>query len=860
MSLERLRSIVTRRPGWVVSAWVVLALGVGLTSPNLTRLAAEGQAKLMAGDAESVRAAKIVDETWPAQSFDSLAALVIGRPGGLTEADRDFARKLAGRFDVKPRPAPILRVLGPGSEPELAERLVSRDGTMQLLAVTLATSLVAPASHETVAWLEAQSRAMPAPEGLALRWTGDAVIGRDYMAGVQASLDRAALATVVLLMGVLLVVYRSCWLALIPLATIGLSLLLTRGILAWLVVAGWEVSPLVELFLVAVLFGCGTDFCLFVSWRYADHWTPSNPAGAMRLTLRRGSLALLTSAGTVIIGQLLMGTTRFKLFSRTGPSVALGLMLTLAATLTLTPALLVLLAQKRPASFKGLIAAPSGFWHAFGRRAMARPGRNWALTLAFMLPLAAYGFMTHITYDMLAELPSGTRSVEVLKRVDEAFGPGLTAPLTVVLESVGDLRSSEGLALIDDVSRFLARQKQIAEVRSATQPLGRGEQLASARLGSRLDQVGDGLGRIAAGASQLRAGLDQGAGKLRAAIWLESKTGLKLTGSASTTDARTPKPAEEMLRELTRAAEGAGQIADGAKLGRDEIAGILDDPVGKRALDRLLIHQATVKAHPELLRAFGVYISRDGRRARIDLAQAAPLFSEAALDQVERLRRILNDFLADASGPATRATLAGPNAGSADIRSMTRADQWQSWILIPAGVFVVLLVALRDVMACLNLVATMLLTYAFALGATHAVFVGMLGSHGLDWKVPYFLFVLLVAVGVDYNVFLMARLQEEVETSGLRRGIIRAVAGTGGLISSAAAITACSFASFLTSPLESIRQLGFALVIGIAVDAMLVRPLLVPCGHWLMNSRKSPRRENGTQPAKARTELVMVGD
>jgi RND superfamily putative drug exporter len=136
----------------------------------------------------------------------------------------------------------------------------------------------------------------------------------------------------------------------------------------------------------------------------------------------------------------------------------------------------------------------------------------------------------------------------------------------------------------------------------------------------------------------------------------------------------------------------------------------------------------------------------------------------------------------------------------------------------------------------------MLLTYAFALGTTHLVFVTILGAEGIDWKVPYFLFVLLVAVGVDYNVFLMDRVRQETEGRGIRSGIIRAVGQTGGLITSAAAITACSFASFLSSPLGSLRQLGFALVVGITVDAVLVRPLLVPCGHWLLSRRGAAGR------------------
>ncbi len=229
---------------------------------------------------------------------------------------------------------------------------------------------------------------------------------------------------------------------------------------------------------------------------------------------------------------------------------------------------------------------------------------------------------------------------------------------------------------------------------------------------------------------------------------------------------------------------------------------------------------------------------------RIDLSQADRVYSAAAMDQVEAIRRRINEFLGDARGQRVTARLTGENAESADIRALIRADQVQSWYIVPAAVFLVLILTLRDPLACLNLVATMVLTYAFALGATHLLFVTILGGAGIDWKVPYFVFVVLVAVGVDYNVFLMARLREESHIVGLRSRLTRAVAQTGGLITSAAAITACSFASFLFSPLASLRQLGFALVVGITIDATLVRPLLVPCGHWLLNRAGVWRRRS----------------
>jgi RND superfamily putative drug exporter len=669
-------------------------------------------------------------------------------------------------------------------------------------------------------------------------------------------------------------------------------------------------------------------------------------------------MPLLTSAGTIIIGLLLMGTTKFKLFSTTGPSVALGLALSLVATLTLTPALLVLLARHRPKSFRGFMAPSTGFWDRLGRSVMARPLRSWALTLVVMLPLAVLGLQTRFVMDLLSEMPSQTDSGQNLRLVASKFDPGMMAPLTVVLESTANLRSSEGLALIDDVSRLLSHQRRLTEVRSATQPLGSPKPLNRARLASRLGEVNEGFRLLSQGARLLNKGLIEGAAKLRAVVWLEQKTGLKMTGAIKPTPAgesaqskdlpprssgtgkddgsglasnlksasaailmaqggasswdlagltkafdlvasaqsrlpqgappgtadpsvrrasqsatsssppagesapaRMKAPAETLLAELTQAAEGADQISQGAERAHREVSAILDDPVGRRALDRLLITPETVRDNPELSRSFAAYITPDGHHARIDVTLADRVFSDSAMNRVEILRSRLRDYLVEYEGMQVTASVASANAESADIRSLTHADQVQSWFIVPIGVFLVLLVALRDPWACINLVATMVLTYAFALGATHLLFVTALGAEGLDWKVPYFLFVLLVAVGVDYNVFLMTRLHEESARHGFRGGIIRAIGQTGGLISSAAAITACSFASFLFSPLSSLRQLGFALVVGITVDALLVRPLLVPCGHWLLRrSREVLAPGHHSLPRRDRLQLSNVSD
>jgi RND superfamily putative drug exporter len=900
--LDRLRWLVCRHPWWVVAFWAAVTVAVVALAPSLTRLAAEGQARLIRSDSESHQAAERIRLAWPDQAYESVAVLLLERPGGLTADDREYARTVARTLVGPDRPAPLLRVLGPDSPKEVAQYLVSDDGTAEILAAQLGTSFVSPVTQDAVAELEAIVRATTPPAGLQVRWTGDAVFGRDYMQNVQKSLDRAAIATVFLLLIVLLAVYRAFLLALVPLVTIGVGLGVSRSLLAWMTQAGWEMSPLVELFLVVILFGCGTDFVLFLSWRFGEHWNRANPAGAMRTTLRRSFSPLLTSAGTVIIGLSLMGLTRFKLFSATGPSVALGLAITLVVTLTLTPALLILLAKWRPRAFAGLTAPSSGFWDGVGRAVLSRPKSIWLGTVLLMAIPAVIGFNLSFTQDLIAELPDDLASVRGMRTIAQKFGAGRVAPLTVLLHSKDDLRKSEGLAMIDDVSRLLSHQRRLLEVRSATQPLGSPEPLEAARLSSRLEAVNEGFGAMEKGAEQLQEGLNQGAARLRTAIMLQDMTGLNLTGTPATeggpstreslvsglgtaTSAlfggrptvETPKepekaeekkaadPRELMLRELARAAEGAGQIAEGAQRASREVTSMLNDPVGRNALNRLLITPENVREHPELGESFRAYISPNGHYARIDLVQADRLFSPEALDQVLTLRRQIREWLSeikDPSGSHPGAAITGANAESADTRAITRSDQMLSWILVPTGVFLILLAALRDPLACLNLVVTMVLTYLFALGVTHLVFVNGLGAEGLDWKVPYFLFVLLVAVGVDYNVFLMSRLHEETAALGLRAGIIRAVAQTGGLISSAAAITASSFAALLFSPLSSLRQLGLALVVGITIDAVLVRPNLVPCGQWLLYRHKERRRKapETALAAPTRQALATVAD
>lgn len=862
MTVQRVRWFVTRHPVPVVIFWVVLTLALVLGSPDLTKLAAEGQANLVPKFAESSVAAALVRETWPDQSYQCTVVLGLKRVSKLTPADQAIARRLAQSVETSTnRPKGILRVMGPDSRPEISTRLVSADGTMQLIVVPLETSFVDPRTYDLIDWIERtmKSEVGKLPEGLETLWTGDALIGREYMLDVQRSLDRAAVITVVLLLAVLMAVYRSFLLAMIPLSTIGVGLLVSRSALAWMASSGWEISPLVELFLVVILFGSGTDFCLLLSWRYGEHFNAEAPARSMRVALRRSMEPLVTSAGTVIVGLLLMGTTEFKLFSSTGPSVGLGLAITLAASLTLTPALLVLLAKRRPGCFKGISQESGTFWLKVARLVLSRPASTMAATLLLMiLPILA-GLRVDFVMDILSEMPTSNLPGRNLRTIAKSFGEGVVAPITMIVQADRDMRDPDGLELIDDLSRFVAHQRKIGEVRSATQPLGSTGPLQQARLSSRLSAIHKGLLKLNDGAHELETGLVEGGAKIRFAKLLSRQTGFNLMGGGiggkskdkvklnglnadlpkSNLPAATADPTDALLIELTKAADGALRIKTGSDLAQKELSTIIESPVGRRALDRLLITPENIKAEPRLREALDVYVSSDGRITRLDIEPEDPMFSVSAMQRVQSLRRRITEFLNELDWIHARVQITGSAAGNADVWEVTERDQAQTWIVVPLGVLIVLIIALREPITCIALVLSMILTYTFSLAMTHLVFVNMLGAQGLDWKVPYFLFVLVVAVGVDYNIFLMSRVREETKIHGLKNGVARAVGSTGGLISSAAAITVCSFSAFLFSPLSSLRQLGLALVIGITIDAILVRPVLVPCGYWLLHRWRS---------------------
>lgn len=211
----------------------------------------------------------------------------------------------------------------------------------------------------------------------------------------------------------------------------------------------------------------------------------------------------------------------------------------------------------------------------------------------------------------------------------------------------------------------------------------------------------------------------------------------------------------------------------------------------------------------------------DGR-VRIDATLKAAADSDAAKATIERLRTRVHAV------PGADALVGGYTAQQYDTQRTAARDRTVIVPVVLAVILLILTALLRSLLVPVLLVATVGLNFLATLGVSALVFEHLLGFSGTDASVPLYGFVFLVALGVDYNIFLMSRVREEALTHGNRRGVLRGLTTTGGVITSAGVVLAATFAALMVIPLAFLVQIAFIVAFGVLLDTLVVRSLLVP--------------------------------
>ncbi|WP_165219032.1 MMPL family transporter [Aquisphaera insulae] len=777
-----LARLVQRHSWFVLIAWGVIASLLYWYAPLWDRITQDDDVRFFPRDYPSVIGQELLERGFPLDSASSQVVLVHERADGpLTPSDLAVVEERVAKFHEFSQEKPELGVkkIDTHRTPVIGPRLIGKSpdhpGQAVLSIVSLRGTYLSRktriAVDEILKYLDGSP---PLPQGLRRVVSGSAVVGHDINTAANSSIDSTTAMTIALVVIILLIVYRSPLLAMIPLLTIALSVVVSMKVIALLTEVPWlsfRVITITKVFLVVVLFGAGTDYCLFLIARYREELARGRSrADALREAITQVGGALMASAGTVIVGLGMLFFSSFAKIRYTGPAIAIGLTVALLAALTLAPILLKWLRGAIFWPFKPPRHEPgrdveqearslswrSSFWFRVADLVVTYPATILVICLVALLPLAFVGARTTANYSQLADLNPDRPSVVGASVIRKYFAVGELSPTSAFVHSGRlDFRSEEGRQAIREVTRRLVAIPIVAEVRSLTQPLG-----------------------------------------------------------------RPPIPDGEKTLVQRMADQALRAVADSRY-------------VSTRPADKADLNHIT----------------------RLDIVFRSDPFSPTSLAGLEQVR----EALVTSARPGqplqgtTEIGLAGSTSAVNDLRTVTTADQRRMYVLVTLGVYAILVALLRRPGICLYLIFTVVLGYLASLGVTELVFRSLHHSTepwgGLDWTVGFFLFVILVAVGEDYNILLMARVIEEEEKHGVTEGTRLAVAHTGGIISSCGLIMAGTFGAMLTGKLASLREIGFALGLGILLDTFLVRPILVPAFVVMMDRLRAERR--ATRPAPA---------
>jgi uncharacterized membrane protein YdfJ with MMPL/SSD domain len=758
----------SRRGKWIVIAiWLVLAAVVVPLAPSLSEVTNNDSSTFLPNDAETTEVDRLVEERFPSDTTPAI--LVFHNPDGLTEDQKAFAKTLGewAASDDAPENIDAGGIVSIYTVPQAAQGLVSADGTTMTMIVGVTGDPNSDAYLDAIRAIRHEADA--APDGVDVDVSGPGGLILDLIS-VFSQIDVFLTAvTAALVLVLLIVIYRSPIVALVPLLAVGWVFTLAGSVAAAASEQlGFLVNGQAQGITTVLLFGAGTDYCLFIASRYKEELRRyRDPHEAMRVTMRAVGESIASSAGTVLVATLILSFATLRSTAALGPllSIAIGLML--VAGLTLVPALMTVFGRfafwpfapaYEPGEIDHAHETAHGIWGRIATAVTNRPGAWLAGSVGVFLLLSLGLTQYKVTYDSISSLPAGTEAREGFEELRGAFPAGESAPVEVYVVLDDGASVFDNLQAIDAVTRRLAAYEGVAFVESVTAPLGTDGPIAFDQVAAAVQQV----------PQPIREAIDSGQG------------------------------------ERPQGTEGQGN---------EEMA----QAIGTYALT-------------------ADYRSPDNGVARFDVILADNPYALDQIDQIGDFRGFARQA-ANEAGLSGHVLVGGETATDYDTKQANESDRA---FIIPAilvAIGLILALLLRSAVAPLYLLATIALSYLTTLGISSLLFTTVFGYDSVGSSVALYLFVFLVALGVDYNIYLMARIREETEQQTLHDGVRVALSRTGGVITSAGIILAGTFSALMLLPLRDLFQVGFAVALGVLLDTFVVRSVMVPAivtllGHW----------------------------
>ena len=490
----------TRRMWWLWAVgWLLVTVVVVKALPNLTAVASAQSTTFLPSSSEPSLAQHYLSRIHASVGGRTVEVVLHSTTGALSTREKFvFAERMA-RVHLGHQVGPAPKS---GRSPFLAP-----NGRTDFAVVTVPGRVGVSAAAHRIG--QAIGRVGP---GTQVAVTGSSVIGKAVSQTDLSGLSRMLVVTLIVVVAIMLFVFRSPIAPLVSMATIGTAFAITSGLVAWWGQHGLPVSTYTQTFLIAIMFGAGTDYGILLMSRFREELQRTSDVGAaVATTMEAVGPTALVAAATLMLAFAAVGLAHFSLY-RTAVGVAVGVFVIGVALLTVVPALLMGLGPRvfwplRPVL--GAEVSGGGTWARVAGAVARQP--LWAVLPALALGVLAYLGSGPLSFNEIQQLPQNQPSVQAFTWIEHGFGGGQVLPLNVVLRDPAwkqGFRTVQGLRALADVSQALARQPGVKAVQGPVSPLG--TPLTAILVSTQARSAAQGVAKMNAALVQLANGLRQG--------------------------------------------------------------------------------------------------------------------------------------------------------------------------------------------------------------------------------------------------------------------------------------------------------------------------------------------------------------
>ncbi|VAZ84951.1 Siderophore exporter MmpL4 [Mycobacterium persicum] len=897
--------------------WVGLAVLTNVAVPKLEDVGKAHNVALIAPDAPSMQAMKRIGKVFREFDSDSAAMIVLEGDKPLDAAAHSYYDTLIQRLSQDTKH--VQHVQNFWGDPLTAAGSQSTDGRAAYVQVYLAGNqgeALSIASVDAVRDIVAHT---PPPPGIKAYVTGAApLIADQFQVGSKGTMKVTAITFLVIAV-MLFIVYRSVVTTILVLLTVLIQLAAARGVVAFLGNSGIiGLSTYSTNLLTLLAIAAGTDYAIFVLGRYHEARHGGQDREAAFYTMFRGTAHVVLGSGLTIVGAVYCLTfTRLPYFQTLGVPAAIGILVALAASLTLAPAVLTL--GSHFGLFEPKRAMRTRGWRRIGTAIVRWPGPILAVTCAVALVglLALPGYQT--SYDIRPYMPATAPANVGYAAAERHFSPARLNPELLMIETDHDMRNPADMIVLDRVARSVFHIPGIAQVQSITRPLGTPIDHSSVPFQVSMQSVGqvmnlsyqqdraadllrqaDELGKTIA-ILQRQYALQQ---ELAAATHAETESFHDTIATindlrdkiANFDDFWRPLrsyfywekhcfdiPICWALRSVFDALDGIDQLSarfedltatlDKLDAIQPQLVALIPEQIASQQTNRelalsnyatmsgiysqtaALVENATAMGrafdaaknddsfylppeafnNPDFKRGLKLFLSPDGKAARMIISHEGDPATPEGISHIDPIRKAAHEAVKGTPLADAKIYLAGTAATYKDIQDGAKYDLMIVAIAALSLILLIMMTLTRSLVAAIVIVGTVALSLGASFGLSVLVWQDILGIR-LYWIVLALAVILLLAVGSDYNLLLISRFKEEIG-AGLKTGIIRAMASTGGVVTAAGLVFAATMSSFVFGDLRVLGQIGTTIGLGLLFDTLIVRAFMTPSvaallGRW----------------------------